>query len=114
MPLRRLIMRLMLCVGLTLATSYAQAIAGRDDVGSTLQIEKAKLPPCHETASHGQSSGAGSHDKGCCSNFACAFGLTAQDAFRTYPGVDATYELDLGTTKRSDVQKPLNPPPKFI
>jgi hypothetical protein len=116
MSLRPLILRFMLCLAFVLASSYVQAMAHVDNpsFASTVHVAKAKLPPCHQTTNRDKSDSKGAHHDGCCSNFACAIGLATE--YVPTPVLKATsiHDIDYGTTSRSAVRRPLNPPPKSI
>ena len=113
MSLRRPIGRLMICIAFVLATTYVQAMAHVDDIQSVsaAQHVKSKLPPCHQTTQDGSHDQEGHHD-GCCSNFACATGLIADNAPRILPRAIAVHEIDYGSATRCWMQQPLHPPPK--
>lgn len=115
MPLRRLIIRLLLCATFALASSYVQAMSLVDDIHSniTVHVAKAKLPPCHQTMKHGKYDDGGHHN-GCCSNFACAVGLIVDNELNVLPKARFVHDLEYGITMRSSVVPPLNPPPKTI
>lgn len=116
MSLRPLIFRLMLCLTFVLASSYVQAMAHVDDTSpaSTVHVAKVKLPPCHQTMNRDKPDLKGAHHDGCCSNFACAIGMVAEYVSTPVLKVTSIHDVDYGTTARSSVRRPLNPPPKSI
>lgn len=113
MPLRRFIIRSLLCAAFMLASSYVQAMSHVDELQSaaTHSTGKAKLPPCHQTMKHDKSDESG-HHHGCCSNFACAIGLIVEFASSPHSRAASIHSIDYGTSKRSGIERPLNPPPK--
>lgn len=116
MSLRPLILRLMLCLAFVFASSYVQTMAHVDDTGraSKVLVATAKLPPCHQAMKRDKSDPKSTHHDGCCSNFACAIGLITEYVPIPVFKVTAIHEVDYGTSSRSAVQRPLNPPPKSI
>jgi len=115
MSLRPLIIRLMLCLSFVLASSYVQAMSHVDDMGSTAQTDKvkAKLPPCHHAMNGGKSDDNGKHH-GCCSNFACAVGLIIENDLKLPRSAPPVHTVDYGTSGRTGIARPLNPPPKTV
>lgn len=111
MPLRRLIIRLMLCAAFVLASSYVQAMSHVDDIRSSAvsQIAKVKLPPCHQKMDGSDKKG---HHHGCCSDFACALGLIVDATPTVLIKTSAVHAVDYGSSTRSGIQQPINPPPK--
>jgi hypothetical protein len=116
MPLRPLMLRLMLCLAFVLSSSYVQAMAHVDEMGSAskFQVAKAKLPPCHKVMPDGNSDPDGGHHGACCSNFACALGLTVEDALTPLPHPQQIRSVEYVPASRSVVRQPLDPPPKTI
>lgn len=115
MEFRPMILRLMLCFAFVLASSYVKAVAHVDGIGSHADVQsaKAKLPPCHK-ALDGESEKDGRHHDGCCSNFACAIGIVVESALHLPRAAAPLHDIDYGHSDRSELGRPLDPPPKPI
>lgn len=115
MSLRPVIVRLIICLSFVLASTYVQAMSHVDDMRSVVHagVVKAKLPPCHQAKKDGKSDNGGQHH-GCCSNFACSVGIIIEADLRLPLRMPSVHDVDYGTSGRSAVDGPLNPPPKTV
>jgi len=116
MLLRRFIACLMLSMAFVLSSTYAQAMLHVDDWQATLQVEvdKAKLPPCHHAVKDSAPDDHSGHHGGCCSSFACSLGLVAEYTIHDFVRSSPLRSFSCGSVMRWAMPEPLNPPPKTI
>lgn len=117
MLFRRSIGCLILCMVFVLSSTTAQATRHVDDWQATLQVQvdQAKLPPCHSAAKGAASDEhSGGHHGDCCSSFACCLGLIAEYTIQSFIRSSPLRDFSSGSVMRSALPEPLSPPPKTI